>query len=119
VRPVLYVQVRPDRFIVRKVGGGQAVDRMAPQPFSHPRALLASFTIAESFLRSLVAELAGGFFAIKPQIVLHPLERVDGGLTEIEERAFYELGVGAGAARVKVWSGAVLSDAEVLEKLKE
>jgi rod shape-determining protein MreB and related proteins len=119
MRPVLYVQVRPDRFIVRKVGGGQAVDRAAPQPFSHPRALLASFTNAESFLRSLVAELAGGFFAIKPQIVLHPLERVEGGLTEIEERAFEELGRGAGASRVKLWTGEALTDAQVLEKLKE
>ena len=82
--PVLYVQVRPDRFIARRVGGGPAVDRMAPQPFSHPRALLANFTNAELFLRSLVAEL----------------------------------GLGSGASRVTIWTGAVLSDAEVLEKLK-
>ena len=117
LKTVLYVQVRQDRFIVRKVGGGQAVDRMAPQPFSHPRTLLGSFTNAEPFLQSLVAEAKGGF-ALKLEILIHPLEKVEGGLTEIEARAFEELGRGAGASRVKVWSGAALSDAEVLEKLK-
>jgi rod shape-determining protein MreB len=114
----LYVQVRPDRFIVRKVGDGQTLDRMAPQPFSHPRTLLANFTNAESFLKSLIAELKGGFL-FKPRMLLHPLERTEGGLTQIEERAFEELCRGAGASKVKVWGGpAALSDAEVLEKLK-
>ncbi len=87
-KTTLYVQVRPDRFIVRKVGDGQTIDRMAPQPFSHPRTLL------------------------------HPLETIDGGLTQIEERAFQELAIGAGASKVKVWSGPALSDAQVVEKLK-
>jgi rod shape-determining protein MreB and related proteins len=117
LKTVLYVQVRPDRFIVRRVGGGQAVDRMAPQPFSHPRALLGSFSNAEPFLKSLVAEAKGGF-VLKLEILIHPLEKVEGGLTEIEERAFEELGRGAGASKVKVWSGSPLSDAEVIEKLK-
>jgi rod shape-determining protein MreB len=120
LRSVLYVQVRPDRFIVRKVGEGQTVDRMAPQAFSHPRTLLGNFTNAESFLRTLVAEVTGSsLFRVKPHILLHPLERVDGGLTQIEERAFQELGIGAGAATVKVWSGSTaLSDAAVMEQLK-
>jgi len=43
---------------------------------------------------------------------------VEGGLTEIEERAFEELARGAGASKVKVWSGSALSDAQVVEKLK-
>jgi rod shape-determining protein MreB and related proteins len=117
LKTVLYVQARQDRFIVRKVGG-QSIDRMAPQPFSHPRALLGSFTNADAFLRTLVAEAKGGF-TLRLEILIHPLEKVEGGLTEIEERAFHELALGMGASKVKVWSGAALSDAEVLEKLKE
>ena len=118
LKSVLYVQVRQDRMIVRKVGSGQSIDRMAPQPFSHPRTLLGNFVNAESFLQSLVGELKGGFL-LRPVMLIHPLERIEGGLTQIEERAFHELGMGAGASRVKVWSGpAALSDAEVTEQLK-
>ena len=116
-KTTLYVQVRPDRFIVRKVGDTQTIDRMAPQPFSHPRTLLANFNNAEFFLKPLVAEVKGRFL-LKPHMLIHPLERIEGGLTQIEERAFQELAIGAGAAKVKVWSGAPLSDAEVVEKLK-
>ena len=117
-RSVLYVQVRPDRMIVRKVGSGASIDRMAPQPFSHPRTLLGNFSNGEAFLKSLVAEVKGGFL-FKPAILIHALERTEGGLTQIEERAFHELAMGAGASSVKVWSGpAPLSDADVIEKLK-
>jgi rod shape-determining protein MreB len=116
-KSVLYVQVRADRMTVRNVGDGQSVDRMAPQPFSHPRTLLGNFVNAEAFLKSLVAEMKGGFL-FKPAMLIHPLERIEGGLTQIEERAFEELGRGAGASKVKVWCGAALSDADALEKLK-
>ncbi len=115
-KTTLYVQVRPDRFTVRKVGDGQTIDRMAPQPFSPPRTLLGNFTNAEFFLKTLVAEVKGRFL-LKPDMLVHPLERIDGGLTQIEERAFQELAIGAGAGKVKVWIGAALSDTEVIEKL--
>ena len=117
-KSILYVQVRADRMTVRKVGDGQSIDRMAPQPFSHPRTLLANFVNAEAFLKSLVGEVKGGFL-LRPSILIHAMERLDGGLTQIEERAFHELGMGAGASKVKVWSGpTALSDAEVTEQLK-
>ena len=116
LKTVLYVQVRHDRMIVRKVGGGQAVDRMASSPFSHPRTLLANFTNAEAFLRTLVGEAKGGF-ALKLEILVHPLEKLEGGLTQIEERAFEEMARGAGASKVRVWTGDPLTDAQVLEKL--
>ena len=116
LRSTFYVQVRPDRLIVRKVGGGQSLDRMAPQPFSHPRTLLGNFVNAEFFLKKLVAEIGGGLL-LKPAMLIHPLERIDGGLTQIEERAFQELAVGAGASKVKVWTGEALTDAQVLETL--
>ena len=116
LKALLYVQVRPDRMIVRRIGTSESIDRMAPQPFSHPRTLLGNFTNGEAFLKSLVAEVKGGFL-FRAAILIHPLERIEGGLTQIEERAFEELGRGAGASQVKVWTGDALTDAQVLEKL--
>jgi hypothetical protein len=65
----------------------------------------------------MVAELKGPF-VFKTEILVHPVERIDGGLTEIEERAFVELAIGAGASRARVWIGHALTDAQVPEKLR-
>jgi rod shape-determining protein MreB len=51
-------------------------------------------------------------------VVIHPLEKIEGGLSQVEERLFHELAVGAGASKVVVWAGAPLSDAEVAAKLQ-
>ena len=99
---ILYVQVRPDRFAVRNVTKGTSVERTARPSFSHPRSLIGDFTIAQALLKELVAEAKGGF-SLKTEVLLHPLERLEGGLTQIEERVFRELCIGAGASRVVVW----------------
>jgi rod shape-determining protein MreB and related proteins len=54
-----------------------------------------------------------------PRIVIHPLEMVEGGLSEVEERIFREVAISAGASKVIVWVGKDLNDAEVKEKLNE
>ena len=36
-------------------------------------------------------------FSMSPIIVVHPMEKIEGGLTGIEHRAFRELALGAGA----------------------
>jgi len=66
----------------------------------------------------MVSEVKGSF-VLKTDILLHPLERIDGGLTQIEERALQELALDSGASRALVWVGSALSDAEVIEKLKK
>ncbi len=51
-------------------------------------------------------------------ILMHPLEMVEGGLSQVEERVFYELAIGCGAKKVVVWSGAELADSEITAKLR-
>jgi rod shape-determining protein MreB len=115
-KSVLYVQVRPDRFLVRTITNHKSIERASPAPFSHPRTLVGNFTVADALLKSLIAEAKSGF--LKPDIVIHPMERVEGGLSEVEERVFHELALGAGGSRVVVWVGPALTDSEVIEKLK-
>ena len=42
---------------------------------------------------------------------------IEGGLSEVEERALREVAIGAGASKGVVWVGHELSDAEVRDKL--
>ena len=41
------------------------------------------------------------------------------GLSQVEERAFREVAVAAGASKVLVWTGPELVNSEVIAKLKE
>ncbi len=72
-------------------------------PFSHPRVLFSDFTVAEKLLQHVFKHLnKDKYFALKPVVVIHPMEKTEGGLTMIEIRAFRELALGAGAREVFV-----------------
>src|SRR5688572_20996057 len=109
-KSVLYVQVRSDRFLVRNITNPKSIERKSPTPFSHPRTLVGNFAVADTLLKSLIAEAKSGL--LKPDVVIHPMETVEGGLSEVEERVFHELAFGAGGSRVVVWVGPALADSE-------
>ncbi len=112
-----YVQLSENRVRVRDVGSGRECERRAEPPFSHPRMLVGDFLAAEACLKAAIGELGAGGLALKTEMLMHPLERLEGGLTLIETRCLEELGRGAGAGAVCVWTGAPLRDAEVLARL--
>jgi rod shape-determining protein MreB len=114
----LYVQVRENQFQVRNVDDSSSIQRNATPGFSHQRMLVGNFTAAQDCLKAAISEARGSGFALLTSVVIHPLEKIEGGLTQVEERLFHELAVGAGAAKVFVWDGAPLSDAEVISKIK-
>lgn len=79
-------------------------------PFSHPRLLLRNFVAAEKLLQHIFRELLGDkLLGPSPVVVLHPMQKTQGGLTEIEIRAFRELGLGAGARESLVYQGEELT----------
>lgn len=83
-------------------------------PFAHPRSMVSDFTCAELVLKTLVRQVHGqSILAIAPAVVIHPLGSPDGGFTQVEFRAFREMGHSVGASEVFVWTGRVLTDAEV------
>ncbi|WP_419240329.1 rod shape-determining protein [Photobacterium leiognathi] len=72
-------------------------------PFDHKRSFVGNFAYAEKLLQHAVREvLSKSRFAISPRIVMHQLEKVEGGLTDIEERVLKELAMVAGAREVLV-----------------
>lgn len=114
----LYVQVRENQFEVRNLDRGQTIRRQASPGFSHPRMLVGNFTLAQQCLKDAVHDARGGGFALTTSVLIHPCENIEGGLSQVEERLFHELAVGAGASQVRVWLGAPLNDAEVIERLR-
>ena len=83
--------------------------------FSHPRTLLADFALAEKVLAYFIARVRPRRWWPQPfTLILHPQDKLDGGLTQIELRALHELGLAAGASKVQIWTGATLSASDLL-----
>ncbi len=78
-------------------------------PFSHPRCLLLDFEVAEKLIQKVIKSFyKNQFYFLPPFIIIHPMEKLDGGLTQVEKRAFKELGYGAGGIDVVVYEGETL-----------
>lgn len=85
------------------------------KPFAHPRSIVSDFTLAEQLLKAFFSRMKRyGVLAVAPHVIVHPLGQYEGGLTQIEVRALYEMAIGAGASQVKVWAGQPLSDEAIL-----
>jgi len=81
-------------------------------PFSHPRVLFSDFESGEKLLQHILFLLLGNKrLSSSPVVVIHPMEKIEGGLTMIEKRALSELGAGAGAGarEIVVYQGKELS----------
>ncbi|WP_045861460.1 rod shape-determining protein [Teredinibacter purpureus] len=79
-------------------------------PFSHPRLLVSCFIKAEKVLLHGIREVhKNKFFAPSPIVVIHPIEKLEGGITDIECRVYRELALGAGAREVHLHVGTMLN----------
>ena len=73
------------------------------ESFTTTRLLVGNFSAAVSCLKGGLEEIgATGVLKLKPSIVIRPRAMLEGGLSEIEERTFQELGHAAGAKSVVI-----------------
>ena len=79
-------------------------------PFDHHRVAFEDFAAAEKLLRALFEKNRSGKFTLfAPRVIIHPMEKFEGGLTDIEKQALKELALSAGAREAVVCEGAELS----------
>ena len=78
---------------------------LVTNPFKHPRSFVGDFFLAEKIIQHGVFEIHKSRIRPTPRIIMHQLEKVEGGLTSIEDRVLRELAVGAGAREVVIYVG--------------
>jgi rod shape-determining protein MreB len=90
-------------------------------PFSHPRVLFSDFYVAEKLLQHAFQQINNiKYLRPQPKVIVHPMEKTEGGLTMIEKRAFRELALGAGAIEVKLHTGKPLTISSIdFDQLEE
>lgn len=88
----------------------QSQNIMLINPLDHPRFLIADFVCAERLLRYGIASVYGkSLLPRSPVLIIQPMEKTEGGITDIERRMYTELGLGAGARKVYVYDGRPLA----------
>jgi rod shape-determining protein MreB and related proteins len=114
----IYVKIYKNKMTVRHINSGKEITETSHPAFSSQRLLVGDFTVAEHFLKGLVKKAApAGWFTASPKILIHPLEMIEGGLSQVEERALLELAAQVGARKAGVYLGSGISDELVIEKL--
>lgn len=93
----------------------KAIGKMAKQetssnievtnPFQHTRSFVADFLLAEKIIQHGVFAVHKCKVRPAPRVIMHQLEKTEGGLTNIESRVLRELAVGAGAKEVVIYLG--------------
>lgn len=85
--------------------------------FNHPRTLISDFAVAEKTLQYFLWKqlFSKSILRPSPTMIIHPLKIFEGGLTPIEVRILYELGLGCYARKVYIWQGPELSHKELTE----
>lgn len=109
----LYVRLRRNELTLRHIESGRELVASSDVAFSNARLLVANATLVTGMMKQGMRTILAKF-GIAPTVVMHPLEMVEGGLSEVEERSLTEIGYAVGALRVVVVTGSELSDAEVL-----
>ena len=109
----LYIKIKKNQFEAKCLSSDGRWESARPaKPFSTERLLVGSFSAAEPTLKSLVKKVTPrGIIKKSPRVVIQPMEYLEGGLSEVEERVFKELALGAGAFKVVLHTGAELTDA--------
>ena len=74
-------------------------------PFQHSRSFVADFESAERLLQYAIFTLKKSRFRLTSRIIMHQLEKTEGGLTDIGQRVLKELAMAEGASNVLVYSG--------------
>ena len=90
--------------------GKQTQDITLVNPLDHPRLLIADFAYAERLLRYGIASVYEKIVLPRsPVLIIQPMEKTEGGISDIERRMYTELGLSAGARKVYVHDGAPLA----------
>ena len=114
----VYIQVRRNQFRIRHLESGADTTVQAPTPFTTQRMLVGDFTAAVHTLKTALKNMAKGrLVSLPPRVVIQPMEMIEGGLSQVEERILREIAIGAGASKVVVWVGPELKDQEVKQRL--
>jgi hypothetical protein len=117
----VYVKVYTDRMDITRLDTGESLSRAATEKFSNTRLVVANFNIADEFARNMIRELlkSGAMFQSQLKMLIQQMEKLEGGVSEVEKRVLRDLGERCGAKLVMLAEETrELSGSEALQRLE-
>lgn len=102
-RKRFHILLRENTIEVRNLGNGRLGN--ARGRFSHPRLLIGDFKAASQCLREALRDAGGAGMAIRHSALIQPLERLEGGLTELERSLLVRLAMANSMSDAVVLAG--------------
>lgn len=94
-KEVVYIRLFENKVELRYLD--QTITRTADKNFSNERLLLAATTIAEAFIKKILAEIQGTRLIPSTLVVLlQPMEKIEGGIAEVERMILRDLAMQIG-----------------------
>lgn len=116
----VYVRIRRNEIDVRHIDFDRRVVERSQQGFTSERLLVGNFTEAGATFQRAMREIhKGRWYTPSPFVLMHPLDMVTGGLSQVEDRILRELATFAGARAIDVWVGPELTDQEVKQRARD
>ena len=114
---ILYVKLWKNEIEIKDVEKEKSIREKSVVPFSNSRLLIADFEVAEDFFKKVLLKLKKNYKIKRYNTILvHPMELIEGGISETEKRIFLESFERVDGRAVIVWEGKELSNIEVLKK---
>ncbi|HDH12595.1 MAG TPA: 1-pyrroline-5-carboxylate dehydrogenase [Nitrospirae bacterium] len=114
----IYIKIYENRVYIRNIDDRKEIELSSTSPFTTERLLIGNFTVAQTLLIKGIKIVMGKKFFV-PIILMHPIEKIDGGLSQVEERVLKDLAIIVGAQKITLWVGQELTDKDVLQKVKQ
>ena len=117
---IMYLRVTSNEMELKDIETGVTIKKKGKIKFSSQRSLIADFDAAEILLRGILTDMDGdGIFQRSIHFLVQPLELLEGGISEVEKRAFRDLSEHAGGRKVYITETVdQLSDDEVIALLE-
>ncbi len=112
-----YVKIYKNKIVIKNLSNALPAQMFMPDtPFTSTRLLVGAFSPAVQCLTQAIKSTKT-WLGASPRLLIQPMEMNEGGLSEVEERIFRELGLGAGARKIVLWVGEELANDKALQKL--
>jgi hypothetical protein len=118
----VYIKVYSNQIEVINLKSGETASRKALEPFSNQRLVLSDFNNASKLLRIVIddLQLKTKIFGSSFKALIQQMEKLEGGLSNIEKRALRDLAELSGASYVKIIEHTQnLSNQEALMELEK
>lgn len=119
-RDTVHIQFYSNKIGLRVLSKSLEIIESSPSNFSNNRLVLADYVVAENFIISLLKKLSQQKRISKNfNFFIQIMEKMEGGISPVEKRAFLDLGEHCGGIKVIVYDKPnFISDSEIKIRLK-